>query len=246
MIKKLIKSEKRISSKYQQLLPHITGNVAIICCKADTASIRSKILSNVVPAPAKQGVIAPIDVTIKPGATGMDPSQTSFFQAMGISTKIVKAQIEIQSEVLIIKKGEKVSASAATLLKKLNIKPFTYGFQPQLVYDNGETYSSDVLDMDKDYLLTKIGESLNYVAALGLATGIPNAASVQHSIKNALKYIASICLETNTECKFLHSMQSNSPNQSQAQPTNIDTTKHVEEKQEEPESDEDIGFSLFD
>lgn len=31
-------------------------------------------------APARVGLVAPIDVVVPPGNTGLDPSQTSFFQ----------------------------------------------------------------------------------------------------------------------------------------------------------------------
>jgi len=31
-------------------------------------------------APARVGLVAPIDVAVPPGNTGLDPSQTSFFQ----------------------------------------------------------------------------------------------------------------------------------------------------------------------
>ncbi len=41
-------------------------------------------------APARVGLVAPNDVTIHAGNTGMDPSQTSFFQALNIPTKINK------------------------------------------------------------------------------------------------------------------------------------------------------------
>ena len=31
-------------------------------------------------APARVGLVAPVDVVVPPGNTGLDPSQTSFFQ----------------------------------------------------------------------------------------------------------------------------------------------------------------------
>ena len=46
-------------------------------------------------APAKAGAIAPIDVYVPPGNTGLGPEKTSFFQALHIGTKISKGTIEI-------------------------------------------------------------------------------------------------------------------------------------------------------
>ena len=48
-------------------------------------------------------------------------------QALNIPTKINKGTVEITTDVQLIKIGEKVGASEATLLAKLGIKPFSYG-----------------------------------------------------------------------------------------------------------------------
>ena len=37
---------------------------------------------------AKAGAIAPTDVFLEAGPTGMEPAQTGFFQALGIATKV--------------------------------------------------------------------------------------------------------------------------------------------------------------
>lgn len=39
-------------------------------------------------APARVGLVAPIDVVVPPGNTGLDPSQTSFFQVCNIFFRI--------------------------------------------------------------------------------------------------------------------------------------------------------------
>ena len=48
-----------------------------------------------------------------------------------------------------IKTGDKVGASEATLLNMLNISPFSYGLIIQQVYDNGSVYSPEVLDISE-------------------------------------------------------------------------------------------------
>lgn len=114
---------------WECILPHIVGNVAIIFTDADLSDLKSLIEKYVVAAPAKVGSIAPKDVIVPAGGTGMDPSQTSFFQALGVATKINKGTIEIVNDIHLVKVGEKVGGSEATLLAKLGIKPFTYGLK---------------------------------------------------------------------------------------------------------------------
>lgn len=57
-----------------------------------------------------------------------------------------------QSDVQLIRPGDKVGASEATLLNMLNISPFSYGLIIQQVYDNGSVYSPEVLDITEDAL----------------------------------------------------------------------------------------------
>jgi len=96
------------------------GKVGLIFSDAPIFELRPLIESNKVPTPARVGSVAPIDVVIPPGPTGMDPSQISFFHALSISTKIQKSQIEITKEFRVCTKGKKVANSEAVLLQKLN------------------------------------------------------------------------------------------------------------------------------
>ena len=91
----------------------------------DAKAVRDAILACKVPAAAKAGGLAPTDVFVPAGPTGLDPSQTAFFQSLNIATKIVKGAIEIINEVHLLKPGERVGNSEVSLLSKLNIKPFT-------------------------------------------------------------------------------------------------------------------------
>ncbi len=63
-----------------------------------------------------------------------------------------------QSDVSLIKTGDKVGASEATLLNMLNISPFSYGLIIQQVYDNGSVYSPEVLDITEAALHTRFLE----------------------------------------------------------------------------------------
>ncbi|CDJ39239.1 60S acidic ribosomal protein P0, partial [Eimeria tenella] len=110
-IRTALRQQLQQQPQLQALLPLVRLNVGFIFCRADPAAVRAVVQQHKVPAPAKQGVTAPTDVFIPAGPTGMDPGSTGFFQALGISTKIVKGQIEIQQAVQLIRRGERVSAS---------------------------------------------------------------------------------------------------------------------------------------
>merc|ERR1719199_398668 len=123
-------------------------------------------------AAARAGQVAVVDWSIPSGPTGMDPSQTSFFQALNIGTKIVKGQIELVSEYQILKIGEKVTASQQVLLGKLGIKPFEYGMIVQQVYQDHSVFSAAVLDISPAELMAKLFSGIQNMAAFSREVGV--------------------------------------------------------------------------
>jgi len=80
------------------LIPLIRGKVGLILTEESVFELKPRIEANKLQAAAKLGAIAPVDVIIPPGTTGMDPSQISFFHALSISTKIDKGMIAITKD----------------------------------------------------------------------------------------------------------------------------------------------------
>ncbi|KAF0699368.1 Aste57867_10084 [Aphanomyces stellatus] len=197
MIRKVFANfvKKNPGHPLETMIPLLKGNVGFVFTNADLGQVRETLEANKVPAPARVGAVAPIDVWCPAGPTGCDPGQTSFFQALQIGTKIQKGQIEIVSDVLLTKKGEKVGNSEAALLQKLNIRPFSYGLIIQSVYDNGSIFDPAVLDLTEENLVAKFVGGLRNVAAVSLALGFPTLASIPHSLANAFKSLVAIAVE---------------------------------------------------
>jgi len=212
LIRRIIKTQVESDPRLNALLPHIRGNVGLVFTDADLVEVRDAIVSHQVPAAAKTGAIAPVDVWVPPGPTGMDPGQTSFFQALNIATKIMRGCIEIIAKVHLVHAGEKVSASHVALLTKLGIKPFFYGIKVIKVYDDGDVYSSAVMDFSDQLLLGKFFNSVRKLAAITMDIGYPNLAALPHHFTNAMKKIVAIALETDymfTEAELYKDMIEN-------------------------------------
>lgn len=96
---------------WEPLQEKLRGNLAIIFTNGDLSEVKDIMERHQREAPARAGQVAQCDVWIQPGSTGLDPKQTSFFQQLNISTKIVKSVIEIVSATKIINKGDMVEPS---------------------------------------------------------------------------------------------------------------------------------------
>lgn len=119
----------------EKIVMNLKGNTGIIFSNGDLGAIKEIIDKQVREAPAKVGSIAPDNVSVKSGPTGLDPKQTSFFQSLSIQTKIVKGQVEIVNDVQVVTAGDKINGSQASLLDKLKIRPFFYKMTVLKIYD---------------------------------------------------------------------------------------------------------------
>jgi len=231
----------------EKILALCKGKVGFIFSDAPVFELKPLIESNRIPAAAKVGIIAPLEVSIPAGPTGLDPSQISFFHTLNISTKIQKGQIEITKEFKVVEKGKKILNSEAAILQKLNIKPFSFGMEILYVYDDGAILSPEVFNLNPEELLGRIRGAASKIAAISLAIGQPNILSVPHMIINGFKKIASAALETNIPIKILENLKKAGPATTTA-PTQVkpEVVKPVvEEKKEEPE-EVDMGNMFGD
>jgi len=253
IIRKFVREQITVNPKLEALLPFVFGNIGFVFTNADLRETRTLIISNKVPAAAKTGTIAPNDVHVPAGPTGLDPGQTNFFQALNIATKIEKGAIAIINPVHLIKKEEKVTASHVALLTKLNIQPFFFGFRVSDIYEDGTTYSSDILDMTNEALTAKFLSGVSKVAAISLAIGYPTQASLPHLVANAYKKLMAIAIEADLDIPQVKEFKNALANPVAAAPAAAAASKDAKPaaaaapaKKEEEEEDAGIGFSLFD
>jgi len=196
MVRTVLREYVQANPKVAPLIDLVRYNIGFVFTNGDLNAVKEILLANRVGAPAKAGIIAPNDVIVPKGPTGMEPTQTSFLQALNIASKINKGQVEIVNDVNLIKAGDKVGSSEATLLQKLNIKPFTYGLTLLNIYDNGAIYEPAVLSMTDSDILDKFRSGVANVASLSLAIGFPTLASLPHALSDAYKNVLALAVST--------------------------------------------------
>jgi len=200
MMRMIIKEAAAKNPKLEALQQHVRGNVGLVFTNEDLKKIRAIIVEFKTPAAAKSGTLAPTDVFVPAGPTGMDPGQTGFFQALNIPTKIVKGAMEIINEVHLIKAGDKVTSSAVALLSKLNIQPFFYGIKVATCYENGSVFPSAILDITEADLFAKFFNGVSKITAISLAARVPNALTLPVYLANGFRKL--LALSQSTAYKF--------------------------------------------
>ncbi|KHN96303.1 60S acidic ribosomal protein P0 [Metarhizium album ARSEF 1941] len=250
MVRRALKTFINDTPEYERLLPFVKGNVGFVFTNGELKEIRDKLLANRVAAPARAGAVAPIDVWIPAGNTGMEPGKTSFFQALGVPTKIARGTIEITTDLKLVEAGNKVGPSEATLLNMMNISPFTYGLGIEQVYDQGQVFSAEILDIGQEQLLGSLAKAITTIATISLAINFPTVPSVMHSIINSYKNLLAVAVETAItwpEVEELKDRIANPEAYAAAAPAaaaagGAAAAPAQEEKKDESESEDDEGF----
>lgn len=220
------------------------GNTAIIFTNGDLSDIKEIIDAEKREAPAKPGAIAPDDVWIKAGPTGLDPKQTGFFQSLQIQTKIQKSQVEIIADKQIIFTGEKIDGSQAALLDKLNIRPFSYKMEILKVYEAGNIFDAAVLSLSKEVLLQKFQGGISNLTKLSLGGGVVNKLSAPHHLLNSFKNLACVSFASDysfPQAEKMKSAAGSRPAAGGAVAGGAVEEKKEEKKEEEEEVDVDMG-----
>lgn len=251
MMKKVIRGLLEEFPEYESVANRLISNVGFVFTNNDLKETRDDVLSNRVAAPARAGAVAPVKVVVPAQNTGLGPEKTSFFQALNIQTKIARGTIEIVSDVPLLKPGDKVGMSEATLLNMLKIYPFSYGLQLVACFEDGSLFDPSILDITDDDIRVKFMAGVNNVAAVSLNIGYPTVVSAPHSIANALKKCLAIAAATDVSFPAAERMKAYLADPSAfacAAPVAAAAAEtKVEEKKEESESesDSDMGMDMF-
>jgi large subunit ribosomal protein L10 len=149
----------------------MNGSVVLILTNLNAFKIYGLLKSNKSKTKAKPGMQAVSEVVIPAGETNLAPGPvlTELKQAK-IDARIQGQKIMILKDCVFLKKGEVVSNEKSAILSKLGIEPFESRISVREVYDNGQFYSSDDLDVDEEQLKADLG--LARLNALTLAVEI--------------------------------------------------------------------------
>lgn len=150
----------------------IKDNVAILFSDMDCFELAAELVKNKSPAKANPGQEAPEDIEIPAGPTELIPGPAiSELGALGIQVQIDKGKISIKEPKIVARKGQKISAGAADMLSKLDIKPFSISLIPLMGYDSKEKKVFLNIDIDVEKSLANLknafGKALPFAVNVG-------------------------------------------------------------------------------
>ena len=176
-------------SKKDEVKKQITDSSALLFSDLDSFDLAAELIENKSPAKAKVGQEAPLDIEIQAGPTDLVPGPAiSELGALGIQIQIENGKINIKAPKVIVKEGGKISAGAADIMSKLDIKPFSIGFIPVSSFDTKEGKLYLDIKIDKEATLEELKTAYGKALAFAVEIGAINESTVKIMIQKAASH----------------------------------------------------------
>lgn len=179
-----------------ELKDYVSGQAAIIATEMNPFKLFGQLKQTRTMAPAKGGEIAPRDIEVKAGDTPFKPGPiVGELQKVGIPAQIKEGKVVIKNDKVLVKKGEKIPRDVAQMLTRLEIFPIQLGISLNAVFEEGNLFKPDVLDIDIDQFRLKIHQASFNALTLALETAWVNKQTVTPLITKAHRDAFGLAME---------------------------------------------------
>ena len=135
----------------EDLVAYISGQVGIIATDDNPFGLFRRLEASKTPAPINAGEVAPNDIIIPEGDTGMDPGPfVGELQQVGADARIDAGSIKVTADSNVAEAGDVVSEQLANVLSELGMEPKEVGLDLRAVYSDGILFEPDDLALDVD------------------------------------------------------------------------------------------------
>jgi len=181
---------KKVSEKkpgVEKLEEYLKGSNLFIFTNISPFKLSILFEKNKINLPASAGDVAPEDIVVPEGNTGMSPGPViSELSDVGLPTKIESGSIWITRDTVVARKGEVISAKLASILSRLGIKPIKAGLTLKAAYEDGLIHSGEVLQINLDRYVEDFREAVSFAYNLAVNAVYPTPETLPILLSKAL------------------------------------------------------------
>ncbi|WP_049925091.1 50S ribosomal protein L10 [Halopiger goleimassiliensis] len=134
---------------YDGLVDEVEGHVGLVATNDNPFALYKELEESKTPAPINEGEVAPNDIVIPEGDTGVDPGPfVGELQSIGANARIEDGSIQVMEDSTVLEAGEEVPADVANVLNELGIEPKEVGLDLRAVIADGVLFGPEDLDID--------------------------------------------------------------------------------------------------
>jgi len=160
----------------EALTEYVSGQVALVGTNDNPFGLFKQLEASKTPAPINEGEVAPNDIVIPEGDTGVDPGPfVGELQTVGAAARIQDGSIKVTEDSMVLTEGEVVDADLANVLVELGIEPKEVGLDLRVVYSEGVLFEPDELEIDVDEYRADIRSAAAAARNLSVNAAYPTA-----------------------------------------------------------------------
>ncbi|ELZ40868.1 acidic ribosomal protein P0 [Halorubrum saccharovorum DSM 1137] len=174
-----VRALEEVNDGVEELTQYVAGQVALIGTNDNPFGLFKQLEASKTPAPINAGEVAPNDVVIPEGDTGVDPGPfVGELQTVGAAARIQDGSIMVTEDSKVLEEGEVVDDDLANVLTELGIEPKEVGLDLKGVYSEGVLFEPDELEIDVDEYEADIRSAAAAARNLSINAEYPTAATV--------------------------------------------------------------------
>ncbi|WP_253736859.1 50S ribosomal protein L10 [Halohasta salina] len=179
----------------EDLTDFVAGQVALIGTNDNPFALFKQLEASKTPAPINAGEVAPNDIVIPEGDTGVDPGPfVGELQQAGADARIQEGSIQVLSDSTVLEEGEVVDQQLASVLTELGIEPKEVGLDLKQVYSEGVLFAPDELEIDVEEYRADIQSAAAAARNLSINAVYPTAETAPSLIAKATGEAKSVAL----------------------------------------------------
>src|SRR3989339_215923 len=195
VMKHAIEGIKGKKKNIEQIEPHLKGMPALLFTKENPFSLFKTLKKSKTSAPAKAGQTAPSDIKVLKGPTSFAPGPIiGELAQLRIKAGVEGGKVVIKEDSTIVKEGEKISPKAAEILARLGIEPMEVGLNVTAVYENGDIFTANILDIDEGKFMADIKKAATWAFNLAVNSAYPTKNTINVLIGKAFNDAKSLGL----------------------------------------------------
>ncbi|MFB6183641.1 MAG: 50S ribosomal protein L10 [Haloarculaceae archaeon] len=153
----LIRALDEVDEGLEDLDDYVTGQVGLIGTDDNPFGLYKQLEASKTPAPINAGEVAPNDIVIPEGDTGIDPGPfVGELQTVGANARIQDGSIQVLEDSTVLEAGGEVSDDLANVLSELGIEPKEVGLDLRAVFADGILFEPDELELDVEEYRTDV------------------------------------------------------------------------------------------
>jgi len=200
----LVRALEEVDEGIETLTEHIQGQVGLIGTNDNPFALYKTLEASKTPAPINAGEVAPNDIVIPEGDTGVDPGPfVGELQQVGAAARIMEGSIQVTEDSTVLSAGGEVSDDLANVLSELGIEPKEVGLDLRAVFSEGVVFDPEDLDIDVEAYRDDVATAAARARNLSVNATYPTATTASTLLAKARGEAKSVGLQASIESPSL-------------------------------------------